>query len=110
MNNTEKEDEKEYLFDYRFDGKLWGGSIFAHSLEEAEMKFRALCTNGKIIGTLVERIKVPIKESWVKKFITVLKRKKGSNSQFVNNEVVRDFIIVFVIASICLIVIGLIYN
>lgn len=44
-----------FCFTYEFDGVRWGGEVYASTMEEAEMKIKAMA-KGKIDGVVGEII------------------------------------------------------
>lgn len=49
-------ERKEFLYEYRMNGKRYGGGIYARDWKEAEGRLDAIARSGKIVGKLVERI------------------------------------------------------
>jgi hypothetical protein len=46
---------KQFVCEYRFDGSKWSVEVWASTLEEAEMKLRAM-GKGKVLGQLAATI------------------------------------------------------
>ncbi|MDG6894557.1 hypothetical protein [Volucribacter amazonae] len=66
---------KRYAISYFFDGKRWCSDVYAHSLEEAQEKVKAM-SQATIDGVIHHSFYVPVKEkSWIARLITKLLQK-----------------------------------
>jgi hypothetical protein len=55
MSERGENANKEFTCEYEFDGSKWGVEVWACTLEEAEMKLRAM-GKGKMLGRVHDKI------------------------------------------------------